>query len=100
MIGTPKYKCRHCESLQTVRFGHSEGRQRYRCKRCRRITHEGAQGPQRRTPPDVINRFFDLVHSTSIRAAARAVGISKGTARSLYWERRSQAILQVTTLKT
>src|SRR5690554_5078690 len=89
--------CVHCESRQVLRWGRARGRQRYRCKACRR-TFSDLTGT-----PLAYSKLAELwgeyarymVEAISVREAARRLGINKDTA--FRWRHRFLAVLECAT---
>jgi IS1 family transposase/transposase-like protein len=72
--------CQHCQG-RTKKFGRTkDGRQRFRCLTCRKISGEHKANPQRgrRLPPERVLMILNLLcEGVSIRAAGRITGTEK-----------------------
>jgi transposase-like protein len=72
--------CQHCQG-RTKKFGRTkDGRQRFRCLACRKISAEHKAKPQRgrRPPPERVLMILNLLcEGVSIRAAQRITGTER-----------------------
>lgn len=86
--------CPHCNSLAVVRNGHADGRQRYKCRSCRRSFNALTGTPLARLRhSDKWLRQAEVLHrGLSVRKAARDLAVHRTTAfrwrhRFLDWPR-------------
>lgn len=72
-------RCYHCESEDVVRDGHSaQGKQRYKCKSCGRISREPPQHERYSTAQkEQILRAYN--ERPSMRGIGRVFGVSRPT---------------------
>lgn len=74
--------CPHCRSTRVQRWGSFSGRQRYRCRDCRRTSSDLTGTPLAYSKrPALWGEFAGcMLESLSVRAAGRRLGIDKDTA--------------------
>ena len=73
--------CRHCQSIAVKRWGHQNGRQRYRCNQCHK-TFNAFTGSafSRLRVVGALDRYVDcMMSSKTLRPAAQACGVSLDT---------------------
>ena len=86
-LGTP-VGCPHCAGTEVVRFGHANGRQRYRCKSCGRtfVALTGTPLMRLREPDKLLAYAACMSEGMTIRASAREVGLTLD--RSFRWRHK------------
>ncbi len=86
--------CVHCESRRVQRWGYAHGRQRYRCKACRRTFSDLTGTPLAYSKRAELWGAYALwmLEGISVREAARRLGINKDTA--FRWRHRILAVLE------
>ena len=91
-LGTPT-ACAHCGSASVVRFGHSAGQQRFRCKACGKtfMALTGTPMQRLREQEKWVAYAECLSQGMTIRATAEAVGLTVD--RSFRWRHRFLAFL-------
>lgn len=75
-------RCPHCDSEEVIRWGHFSGRQRYRCRSCRRCFSDlTATVLANRKRLDAWPAYFrSLGRSETVRTAARTADVAASTA--------------------
>ncbi|HEX7089548.1 MAG TPA: IS1595 family transposase [Longimicrobiales bacterium] len=89
--------CVHCESRQVQRWGYAHGRQRYRCKACRRTFSDLTRTPLAYSKRAELWGEYArrMLEGISVREAAKWLGINKDTA--FRWRHRILAVLECAT---
>jgi len=80
--------CGHCGATGSYRHGHDRGLQRYRCRACRKNFTALAGTPLARLRHRAkwLPYLDKMLDSTSVRAAAKEVGVHRNT--SFRWRHR------------
>ncbi|MGM0879278.1 MAG: IS1595 family transposase, partial [Bacillota bacterium] len=85
---TSGYHCRHCGSVSVVRFGKRNGRQRYKCKDCFKISNDLTNTPLYRSKK--ANKWITFIEcmlkGLSLRESAKIVGVHFTTC--FYWRHK------------
>ncbi len=94
--------CPHCSGTNVIKFGHANGRQRYKCKdseRCGKIFSDFTKSPisRSRYPEKWVLFARCMLKSMCLRATAYEVGITLPTA--FYWRHKILTALQKLDLK-
>ena len=91
-LGTPA-ACAHCASTQVVRFGQSQGQQRYRCKACGKtfMALTGTPFLRLRDKEKLLAHADCMSQSLTIRDTAKTVGLTMD--RAFRWRHRFLAFL-------
>ncbi len=84
--------CPHCRSEQTIRYGHANGMQRYRCKMCRHTFNALTGTPLNRLHKRGLwlRQAEALADARPLRKVAKDIGIHVGTAHR--WRHRFLAL--------
>lgn len=82
------FHCRHCGSMSVVRYGKRNGRQRYKCKDCLKMSCDLTNSPMYRSKKaDKWIAFIEcMLKGLSLRKTAEIVGITHVTA--FYWRHK------------
>ena len=85
---THGYHCRHCGSVYVVRYGKRNGRQRYKCKDCFKISNDLTNSPMYRSKKaDNWITFIEcMIQGVSLRKTAEITGIHYVTC--FYWRHK------------
>ncbi|WP_335869146.1 IS1595 family transposase [Bacillus sp. 2205SS5-2] len=85
---TSGYHCRHCGSVSVVRYGKRNGRQRYKCKDCFKISNDLTNTPLYRSKK--ANKWITFIEcmlkGLSLRESAKIVGVHFTTC--FYWRHK------------
>ena len=82
-------ECRHCQSVELVKVGFQSGKQRYRCKACKRAFLPDAQ---RGYPEEIKQKALALyMEGLGFRAIGRLLGVSNVAV--LKWVRQVAEVL-------
>lgn len=85
---TSGYHCRHCGSVSVVRYGKRNGRQRYKCKDCFKISNDLTNTPLYRSKK--ANKWITFIECMlkrlSLRESAKIVGVHFTTC--FYWRHK------------
>lgn len=86
--------CPHCAGDRVVKFGHTQGQQRYRCKNCRRtfIALTGTPFVRLRDKAKLLEQAACMAEGLTIRKTAARVGLSVD--RAFRWRHCFLAYLQ------
>ena len=84
---TETLACYHCGSINLIRFGHHNNRQRYRCKDCGKTSREnkGSNAYDETTKAQILAAYHER---GSLRAMTRIFGVSRNTV--LAWLKKSR----------
>lgn len=82
------FHCRHCGSISVVRYGKREGRQRYKCKDCLKLSSDLTNSPMYRSKKAEkwVSFIECMLKGLSLRKTAKIVGITHVTA--FYWRHK------------
>jgi transposase-like protein len=83
-------KCCHCGSLQVIRDGKAaNGKQRYRCRQCRRRSREnpGSAAHSEEVKAQILRAYHER---TSLRGLQRVFGVSRQTVTT--WLKKSRPV--------
>lgn len=82
------FHCRHCGSTSVVRHGKRDGRQRYKCKDCHKLSSDLTNSPMYRSKKaDKWIPFIEcMLKGLSLRETAIKIGITHVTA--FYWRHK------------
>lgn len=83
-----RFHCRHCGSTTVVRYGKRDGRQRYKCKDCDKLSNDLTNSPMDRSKKtDKWIPFIEcMLKGLSLRETAFKIGITHVTA--FYWRHK------------
>ena len=84
--------CYHCGGNDVIRFGHQNGRQRYKCKDCGKSSREnkGSNAYDETTKAQIFAAYHER---GSMRAMTRIFGVNRNTV--LAWLKKSRATAAV-----
>jgi transposase-like protein len=82
------FHCRHCGSMSVVRYGKRDGRQRFKCKDCLKLSCDLTNTPMYRSKKagKWISFIECMLKGLSLRKTAEIVGITHVTA--FYWRHK------------
>ena len=81
--------CYHCGSDQIIRFGHQNGRQRYKCHACGKTSRQnkGSNAYDEQTKAQILAAYHER---SSLRAMTRIFGVAPNTVLS--WLKKSRSL--------
>jgi transposase-like protein len=86
--------CPHCSAIGAIRFGHTKGRQRYRCKACNRTFNDFTKSPiaRSRYPEKWVSFAECMLKGVCLRTTAKEIDVTLPTA--FYWRHKILKALQ------
>ncbi len=86
---TQTVSCHHCGSIDLIRFGSQNGRQRYKCHGCGKTSREnrGSNAYPEERRAEILAAYHER---GSMRAMTRIFGVNRNTV--LAWLKKSRAV--------
>ena len=87
---TQTVSCYHCGSIDLIRFGSQNGRQRYKCKGCGKTSREN-KGSNEERKAEILAAYHER---GSLRAMTRIFGVNRNTVLAWLKKSREPAVLE------
>lgn len=96
---TQTVSCYHCGSVDLIRFGSQNGRQRYKCKGCGKTSREnkGSNAYSEERKAEILAAYHER---GSMRAMTRIFGVNRNTVLAWLKKSRQPAALEEDTGKS